>query len=319
MRYTAEDIERTFRSVASIRIYGKKPEHTNDAGYWTGGRCQWGANHNLKEDCQLLASFFSKITDLKNTKNKITKFENQEEFEKNKQELVKQCQGAINGLQVRTGNSSSIGGVCIIWADYSEHLDNLINNFRRDLESLSGEVSRITYDVAKKLRKLQVEEKIIKRQIEENLQRAQNEQDPNKKAKLLILVEDDKKKLQTNLEEQKKIRVGENFNPDSYIEEFLKGVVDKLAGRNRTPRDPREPTDNINLPGSTDLTDPGGNPNGRGGSTFPNHQPQNPWQPNQTPVTNTFQLDQQTLILIAGATLIIFFLMNQKTNDNYDY
>ena len=98
MGYKAEDIERKFKSVASVRIWSKKPEHANDAGYWTGGRCEWGAAHNLKEDCKLLAKFFDKITELKNAKNKIIKFESQEEFEKNKQNLTRQCQEAINGL-----------------------------------------------------------------------------------------------------------------------------------------------------------------------------------------------------------------------------
>jgi len=98
---------------------------------------------------------------------------------------------------------------------------------------LSGDIDRIPYNVAKKLKKLQLEEKNLKRTIEENLKRAAMEKDPEKKRKILILVEEDKKKLQTNLNEQAKIRIGENFDPDSYIEDFLRGVEDKLAGRNR--------------------------------------------------------------------------------------
>ena len=225
----------------------------------------------MKEDCQLLAKFFDKITELKNSKNKIVKFESQEEFEKNKRELTRQCQEAINGLQVRTGSSTSIGGICIIWADFSDHLDGLISAFRRDLESLSGEINRIPYDVGKKLKKLKIEEKNLKRTIEENLKRANSEKDPDKKRKLLILVDEDKKKLQANYEEQKKVSIGENFDPDKTIDEFIKGIEDKLAGRNRPPRDPRTPNSNPTGSGSSSGS-------GTGGGT---RDPLNPFQPNQ--------------------------------------
>ena len=313
MGYKAEEIERKFRSVASVRIWSKKSEHAGDAGYWTGGRCDYGGAHNLKEDCQLLAKFFDKITELKNAKSRIIKFDSQEEFEKNKQELTRQCQEAINGLQVRTGASTSIGGVCIIWGDYAEHLEGLISAFRRDLESLSGEIGRIPYDVGKKLKKLKIEEKNLKRTIEENLKRANLEKDPQKKRKLLILVDEDRKKLQTNYEEQKKIRIGEDFDPDKSIEEFIKGIEDKLAGRNK----PRNPSGNKNFP------DPWFPPN-------PNHQepgphsskPLDPFQStSRTTPSNFFQSNLKLIILGTFALLVLFYLYSNQSKPEpyYDF
>lgn len=312
-RYDAESIERTFKSIASIRMSSKDPQFANDAGYWTGGRCNWGASHNLKEDCQLLASFFTKISELQDVKKKLTQFENQEEFETKKQNLSRQCQEAIARLRVNTGAATSFGGVCIIWGDYASHLDGIMSAFRRELESLSGDISRTPYNVAKKLKKLQLEEKNLKRTIEENLKRAAMEKDSEKKRKLLILVEEDKKKLQANLEEQAKIRIGENFNPDRYIEEFIKGIEDKLAGRDRSrsggsgdKRSPKSPN-----PNNPD------NNNGGSGESLPPNYPRgggNPWQPNQP--QNSSQPNQQQLILIAGVFLVaIFLLMSQKDTD----
>ncbi|CAG8776964.1 6486_t:CDS:2, partial [Gigaspora margarita] len=296
MGYKAEEIERKFRSVASVRIWSKKPEYSNDAG----------AAHNLKEDCQLLAKFFDKITELKNAKSKIIKFESQEEFEKNKQNLTRQCQEAINGLQTRTGSSTSIGGICIIWADFSDHLDGLISAFRRDLESLSGEIDRIPYDVGKKLKKLKIEEQNLKRTIEENLKRANLEKDPDKKRKLLILVDEDKKKLQTNYEEQKKIRIGENFDPEKSIEEFINGIEEKLSGRNKPPKKPdanRNPSDDANP----------NNPSKRQPS-----KPLDPFQANPNPNQNPLQ-NKHLIIIVAIALLVIFYFYSQKKEPEPNY
>jgi hypothetical protein len=68
----------------------------------------------LKEDCQRLAKFFTKTSELKNSKRKLTSFESKEEFEALKKDLISQCNASIAGLQVETGANSSIGGVCLI-------------------------------------------------------------------------------------------------------------------------------------------------------------------------------------------------------------
>ena len=90
-RYTAQFIETEFKRTAISRISQKKAgksEYTNDAGYWDGGRCNWGAAHNLKEDCETLAEFFAGITELRNARKELIRFNNQDEFERNKQALL---------------------------------------------------------------------------------------------------------------------------------------------------------------------------------------------------------------------------------------
>ena len=68
----------------------------------------------MKEDCETLAKFFTKTSELKNSKRKLTSFEDKEEFEALKQELISQCNDSIAGLQVKTRDSSSVGGICLV-------------------------------------------------------------------------------------------------------------------------------------------------------------------------------------------------------------
>ncbi|CAG8584316.1 9109_t:CDS:2 [Paraglomus brasilianum] len=170
--------------------------------------------HNLQEDCQTLAKFFTKTSELKNTKRKLSSFENKEDFENLKQDLISQCNTSIAGLQTQTGANTSVGGVCIIWDDFVDHLKSILDDARSEIEKLKRDIERTTYDVARKLKRLKLEEKSLQKSIEENMKRAQNEKDPEKKRRFLILVDDDKKKLANNLEEQKKIRIGDNLNID---------------------------------------------------------------------------------------------------------
>jgi len=124
-RYTTEEIKAIFTRSASIRISQKRrgDEHyKKDAGYWDDGRCEYGGAHNLKEDCERLANFFAKITELRNARKELLNFNNQTEFEKNKQELLNKTGHFINGLQMKTGTNTSVGGVCIIWDDFTHFL-----------------------------------------------------------------------------------------------------------------------------------------------------------------------------------------------------
>lgn len=57
----AEQIKNQFFAHASSQRAGKE---SGDAGYWTGGRCDWGGSHNLTEDCQALANFANAIANI---------------------------------------------------------------------------------------------------------------------------------------------------------------------------------------------------------------------------------------------------------------
>jgi hypothetical protein len=96
-----------------------------------GGRCNWGSAHNLAEDCEKLSKFFDGIAELRNSRQELVKFNNQKEFEKNKKALLAKTDEAIKGLNMKTSNSTSIGGVCCIWGDFADRLKTILENFRR--------------------------------------------------------------------------------------------------------------------------------------------------------------------------------------------
>jgi len=300
MTYNAQYIEEVFTRIASIRI-GEKIQ--GDGGYWYGGRCEWGGAHNLQEDCQTLTRFFTKTSELKNTKRKLTSFENKEDFENLKQDLISQCNTSIAGLQTQTGTNTSVGGVCIIWDDFVDHLKSILDDARSEIEKLKRDIERTTYDVARKLKRLKLEEKSLQKSIEENMKRAQNEKDPEKKRRFLILVDDDKKKLASNLEEQKKIRIGDNLNIDGYIRDFIEKIEQKLNPN----RNPRTPTPNPTGPGS-----------GSGSGTGRNPTPLNPFQPNPNQNQKDWFQTNKHLIIFAGiAILVIFYFYSQKDEEYY--
>src|SRR5438045_2268460 len=141
--------------------------------------------------------------------------------------------------------------------------------------------------------------------MKENKRKAQEEKDPNKKALLLQLIEDDGRKLEENLKKQKQIPTSNlKFEPDKYVSdliESMKKAIESGGGsgkgggsgsggsRNRNPRNDDD-DDNNNR---------GNNPSGSG-----NGNPNSPNHPDQKP-PNFFQ-ENQTLILIGVAVLILF-------------
>jgi len=257
-QYTPKSLETWFRKLAIGRISSKKAgksEYANDAGYWEGGRCNWGAAHNLVEDCERLAEFFGGITELRNCRRELTTFNNQEEFEKNKQALLGKVHEAINGLQMRTSNNSSIGGVCIIWESFADSLNSEIENFRKDLELLRTDIERVSYNEMKELQKLLSDERKLQKEIEENERKARNEPDDNKKNQFIFLADQAKDKWKKLLERKKQLktaRLGDDFNPDNHINNFLQAVENKLSGKNRPPRTTKTANPNQPPTGSGD-------------------------------------------------------------------
>ena len=125
----------------------------------------------------------------------------------------------------------------------------------------------------------------------------------------MILVDEDKKKLQANYEEQKKINIGGNFDPEKSIEDFINGIEEKLSGRNKPPKRPDNPFDN---------KDPNNPPDPK----KPTPNPLNPFQtdPNSNPNQNFFQNKQ--LIIIAGIALLVilyFYSQSKSKEENYYY
>ena len=313
--YTPQYIETKFREIASLRISKKRrndEQYKGDAGYWDGGRCDYGMAHNLQEDCRTLAKFFGDITELKDARRRLTTFNNQEEFDKTKQNLLAKANQAVNGLQMKTGASTSVGGICIIWADFSNYLNQIIDDFRREVESLRNDIERVPYNEAKELQKLNREETRLKKEIEENERNARNETDPEKKKKFLFLVEEAKTKWKKVIERKKQLKssnLGDNLDPDKHISDFFNELEGKLSGKNRPPKGSRTPNSDPKSSGSS---------LGGGGKT----DPQDPFKtnPNQNP-KDWFQENKSLIILSSISLLVILYLINQnkKEQNYYDF
>ena len=112
MTYDTKELERQFKNLGRSRR-GRK-EHADDAGYWTGGRCNWGGSHNLSEDCQAFANGFNKISSLRDIKEELKKCTSKSEYDAKKNNYIRQCDEALSGLNTNTSSSSMFGVCCIL-------------------------------------------------------------------------------------------------------------------------------------------------------------------------------------------------------------
>lgn len=315
-KYTPKYIETSFKNAASIRINQKnrgESKYANDAGYWDGGRCNWGANHNLAEDCQTLASFFTGIAELRDARKELINFNNQQEFEKNKQNLLTKTNEALNGLNMKTSSSTSIGGVCIIWADFEKHFSSILNDFCKEVERLKSDIERVPYNEAKELQKLLSDERKLKNEIEENERRARNEPDEAKRKQFIFLANEAKSKWKKLLERKSQLkssRLGDDFNPDQHIDNFLKELEKKLAPKNKLPRTPHNPTNPNQPPTPT-------NPDNRNDTNFPPHNSHtNPNSPSNSKEKPFFERYFREILLIGGFLALFYYISNQKEESN---
>ena len=99
--------------------------------------------------------------------------------------------------------------------------------------------------------------------------------------------------------------MGNNFNPDKHINDFIKAIKDSIGDGNTPKKDPFKDDD-----------DPYAPPKPKG--KFPN--PLDPFVPN--PNQNPLQNNQQLLIFAGFALLVMFFFLNQKPEKStlyYDF
>jgi hypothetical protein len=156
-----------------------------------------------------------------------------------------------------------------------------LEDFRKDLELLKKNIENVEYNEAKELLKLNVEERDLKNSIEENERKARNEPDENKRKQFILLVDEAKEDLKKLLERKKKLktaRLGDNFNPDQHINDFLQAVENKLSGKNRPARptrtNPNQPSTGFdNAGGSNPTADPSTSYNNYSNSNSDNNEP----------------------------------------------
>ena len=136
-RYSAEELERQFRNAGRARQGNKK--FANDAGYWSGGACDWGGCHNLKNDCETLAKAFNQMENLREIKKDLQKCTSSQEYEAKKSNYIRKCEGILDGLKTKTNSNSSIFNVCIIWQDEAmdKHVISKLKSFTTPLTNPS--------------------------------------------------------------------------------------------------------------------------------------------------------------------------------------
>src|SRR5438105_333079 len=133
----------------------------------------------------------------------------------------------------------------------SPYVENKMQDCRRDLDNLRSQLGQEKYQYIKKLRELKLEEDKLRRQIDENRRKASREKDPAKKRALLLLIEEDGRKLEENLRKQQAIpKSGIDFNPSQHVSDLIDGIRRALQGNSNgggrggdKPKKPRKLTD----------------------------------------------------------------------------
>lgn len=301
----AEQIKNRFFAHASSKRAGKE---SGDAGYWQGGRCNWGGSHNLSEDSQALAKFANSVANISNEKQNLTLAINEQEFNNKKQQLVNRLQDCINKCQ--TSDSYSVASICCIWNDFfgsflKPWLDGLRQKFQADLNQLQG----IEPKHQKEVLQLEAEIRGAEAKYNEAMANAAKETDPAKKAQFIAIAQGAERTIKQA--KQKLIR-----NPLSKYVEYSRLMdyvsdLERMFKGNVPNKPPTVPKTNPNSGGSGSGSGTGGN-NPDGGQT-----PWTPWGGSSN--SNNQRTDgQQQLIIFAGlALLIIFYLYSQK-EETYD-
>jgi len=189
---------------------------------------------------------------------------------------------------------------------------------RRQLENLRSQIGGEKYQNVENLRLLKLQEKKIKDRISELRRDASKEKDPTKKARILLLIEEEGKKLEDNLRQQKAIPAsGIKFDPKQHVDGFIDGIRKALAGKGSSggggnPNRPNKP----NKPGDKSDEPFGG---GGGSNSDEGNDPSRP--PRQR--KEKAEKDNSQMILIAVAVIVILFLMTNQSKpqreEEFDY
>ena len=311
--YSATELERAFKKVARIR-HGK--QYSNDASYWTGGRCNWGGSHNLSEDCQTFANGFNKIEGLREIKEELKKCTSKSEYDAKKNNYIRQCEEALNGLNNNT-SSSYMFGVCCIWSDAApkKTVESKMKVIQQGLQNTKSALQKEDYKWVQELKELELEINQINKQMEENKRKAMKETDPMKKAALIAQIEEDGLLLQQKYQKKKEISDKFKWDPKKKVDDLIEAMK-KAINKTRKKKDPSgsgggshrnpNPSDTDSSDSEDDYNSDNDNNNTSGGSKKDKN-------------SNFFQNNQQLLIILGLATLVIFYLLNQKQEKEPNY
>ncbi|RHZ35673.1 hypothetical protein [endosymbiont GvMRE of Glomus versiforme] len=312
VKYSVEKLEKDFKDAGRSRK--GKNKFKNDAGYWTGGACNWGGSHNLKEDCETLLNSLNEMESLREIKAELEKCTNNQEYEAKKTNYIRKCEKSINNLQ--TTSTTSMFGICIVWSleAMDKHILSKIEVCKKDLAKLKDNLERETYRWVQEIQQLKLDQNKIEGGIKENQKKLANTNDLAEKALLSQLIEDDSKKLKANMEKQKEIDKKFRFDPDKYVSDFIermkRNVRKKNSSSNPSGTNRKDENDNSDSDDESS-NDEENNPDNWGNKK----DPEKDEQPN-------FLQENKNLIIIATVTcLALFYFYSQKPEEtnNYDY
>lgn len=280
-----EDLKNRFFANSEERRKAGDKAH-GDAGYWNGGRCEWGGSHNLQEDCNALAEFFNATASISDDVEKIKLSANETIFNQNKQASISKIQDCISKCQ--TSNTYSIASVCCIWSDYfGSFLKPFLNTFSSKLQRQLGDVQKLEPKHQKELLQLEQEARELQSAYDENLKKANDPNtSPEDKREFLLLASqtaEKAKRLKSKIKQNPLADLSRFSNLDD-LEILIGGSVPKNPSSKGSGRNSRSSNSSQKNRG--------------GGSDPDNSQSQN---------------NQQQFLIFAGLTILaIFFLMNQS-------
>lgn len=324
VKYTAETLYNNFKGLAGMRK--GNPAYDNDSTYWDGGRCNWGGSHNLREDCGTIARGFEKLDSLNQSTimTELTSSTTSGEFESKKQNFLRKLSELSSGLQVRTGYSSSMFGICIIWADdaMSQHIESKLAEIRRELDQLKSKLGAEEYKFVEELKRIQFEIDEIKKRMEEKKKKAMDPNlTPQEKLAILEEIKEDGKLLEQKYKEHQQYSNKYRFDASKHISDLIERMKRAIEGKSGNNRNPRSGGS-----GSGGNRRKPNNPNDPfGGGNWPDPDDGN--IPSRTPKSRSSDQPQnnQQLILIVVAAAVVAFIMMQKPSsssryaEDYDY
>ena len=265
----------------------KRDKESGDAGYWTGGKCNWGGSHNLQEDCEELAKFFNNANSIADDVNEIKLAANEEIFNQKKQALISKIKNLNSKCNVTS--TYSVANVCCIWNDYfGSFLKQFLETFSTKLANQLSEVEKLTPKHQKELLELEKQAQELQSAYDENIRKVN---DPNTseadKTKFLLLADEAAKKansLKSKIKSNPLADLSRFSNLDD-LTVLLKGNITK-----KSPSSRKSSSSNFSQ-----------------NTTNPNQNSTNP------------ENNQQLLVFAGIAILIIFYFYTQKEEEIHNF
>ena len=238
---------RFFAETEERRKAGDKA--SGDAGYWTGGQCEWGGSHNLQEDCESLAQFFNNANSITDDVGEIKLSANEQIFNQRKQTLVNKVKDLLGKCQ--TSDSYSVASVCCIWNDYfGSFLKPFLETFSVKLSIQLTSIEKLEPRHQKELLQLEQEARELQSSYEDNVKKANDPNNsPENKTKFLLLasqISEKAKRLKQRISQNPLADLSRFSNLDE-LKTLLQGKVPrKSSSKKESKKDESDDDEGLN-------------------------------------------------------------------------